>query len=171
VADGGGLEKGPNPRAMIKSRTPLIGILPCLRAESWSQDARRPVQPGLMRSKERRASADQSRTNRRGHPGPAPSPAVDLLAPLHHPRHACPRLPRRGHRDRTRLRSHTRRADRADRQGSAGSSTRSSSARSTASTPCSPGHDGADDTKPAPANATTTTTTAVGSNDHELRLQ
>ena len=63
MADGGGLEKGPNSRAMIKNRAARISTLPCLRAESWSLDARRPVRLGLVRSKERRASADQSRTN------------------------------------------------------------------------------------------------------------
>jgi hypothetical protein len=63
VADGGDLEKGPNPSAMINSRVALISTLSCLRAESWPRDARRPVRLGLVRSKERRASADQSRTN------------------------------------------------------------------------------------------------------------
>jgi hypothetical protein len=36
VADGGGLEKGLTPRAMIKSCVELISTLPGLRAESWS---------------------------------------------------------------------------------------------------------------------------------------
>jgi hypothetical protein len=64
VADGGGLEKGPNPSAMINSRVALIRTLPFLRAESWSREGRRPVRLSLVRSKERRASADQSRTKR-----------------------------------------------------------------------------------------------------------
>jgi len=48
---------------MVKSCAALIGTLPSLRAESWSQDARPPARLGLMRSKERRALVDQSRTN------------------------------------------------------------------------------------------------------------
>jgi len=48
--------------------------------------------------------------------GPAPSAALDLLAPLEHPRHARARLPRRRHRHRTPPRADTGRADRADRQ-------------------------------------------------------
>jgi hypothetical protein len=49
---------------MIKRRAALIGTLPGLRAESWSQDARRLVQLGPTRSKKRRASTEQPRTNR-----------------------------------------------------------------------------------------------------------
>ena len=64
ASSGGGLEKGSNPRAAIKSRTLRTSRLPCLRAGSWLRDARRLVWLGLVRSKERRASADQSRTNR-----------------------------------------------------------------------------------------------------------
>jgi hypothetical protein len=48
----------------------LINTLPCLRAESWSREPRRPVRLGLVRSKERRASVDQSRTK----PGLATQP-------------------------------------------------------------------------------------------------
>ncbi len=40
-----------------------------------------------------------------------PSPALDLLAPLDHPGHARPRLPGRGHRHRTRHRTHPDRVD------------------------------------------------------------
>ena len=46
----------------------------------------------------------------------APSSALELLASLDHPGHARPRLPGRGHRDRTRHRTDTGRADRVDRQ-------------------------------------------------------
>src|SRR5262249_50615668 len=53
-------------RAMVKSRAALITTSPGLGAESWSRDARRPVRLGLVRSRERRACADQLRTNRAG---------------------------------------------------------------------------------------------------------
>ena len=56
---------------------------------------------------------NRQRTHRTG---PAPGPALDLLAPLDHPGHARPRLPGRGHRHRTRHPTHTGRADRIDRQ-------------------------------------------------------
>jgi hypothetical protein len=45
-----------------------------------------------------------------------PIAALDLLAPLDHPGHARPCLPGRGHRDRTRHRTHPSRSDRIDRQ-------------------------------------------------------
>jgi hypothetical protein len=50
-------------------------------------------------------------------PGSTPGPPLDLLAPLDHPRHARPRLPRHRHRNRTRPRTQNAdRPDRADRQ-------------------------------------------------------
>jgi len=49
-------------------------------------------------------------------PGPAPSPPLDLMAPLDHPGHARPRLPRRHHRRATRGGTHPGRDDPADRQ-------------------------------------------------------
>jgi hypothetical protein len=63
VADGGGLEKGPNPCAMINSRAALISALLGPRAESWPRGARRPVRLGLARSSKSQAPADQPRTN------------------------------------------------------------------------------------------------------------
>ena len=48
--------------------------------------------------------------------GPAPSPPLDLLAPLDHPGHARPCLPGRGHRNRTRRPPRTGRSDHVDRQ-------------------------------------------------------
>src|SRR3954470_2298154 len=53
---------------------------------------------------------------RPGRNRPAPGPTLALLASLDHPGHARPRFPGRGHRDRTRHRTHTNRPDRVDRQ-------------------------------------------------------
>lgn len=52
------------------------------------------------------------RRQRPRRPRSAPSPALEILAPLDHPGHARSRLPGRGHRDRTRHRTHTSRTGR-----------------------------------------------------------
>lgn len=53
---------------------------------------------------------------RRDSPAWTTSTALDVLAPLNHPRHARPRLPGRGHRRGTRLQPRPGRTDRPDRQ-------------------------------------------------------
>lgn len=51
-----------------------------------------------------------------GRAGPAPGQTLDVLAPLGHPRHARPCLPRHGHRPRTCSRTRRRRPDPTDLQ-------------------------------------------------------
>jgi len=60
VADGGGLEKGPNPRAIFKSRTALISTLPMSTCEIV-------VEPPVVQSSQLRCdprSDEGPRTNR-----------------------------------------------------------------------------------------------------------
>ena len=89
-------------------------------------------------------------------PRPAPGPALDLLAPLDHPGHARPRLPRRGHRRRTRHPIDATRPDHVDRQRVPATVRRPPPRRPHEPWPaCCTGHTGADDTNTEPANATT----------------
>ena len=92
-----------------------------------------------------------------------------LLAPLDHPGHARPCLPGRGHRHRTRHRTHPSRPDHVDRQRISPTLRRP--------TPGRPPHHhhpaglvttGADDTNTEPANPTTDD---ANTNDPDLRLQ
>lgn len=59
VADGGGLEKGPNPCVVISRAAGLISALSCPREESSPRAARPLVRLGPTRSVEGRTFADQ----------------------------------------------------------------------------------------------------------------
>ena len=87
--------------AYLRCYSPRAGAAAHAGGRGRSALAHRGILPGRQRTGRARS---------------APGPTLALLAPLDHPGHARPCLPGRGHRDRTRHRTHPDRTDHVDRQ-------------------------------------------------------